>query len=194
MKINISIPISIDENDLYLYDPNSDFYNDPCYAYTSKNGTDVSLEDRKKEYIENNMTLCEENCKFKRYDTYTKRALCECNIKINFFMISEITIDKAKLYDNFINLKTVTNLWVMKCYDILLSKKGIINNIGAYIIIIIIILHIIFIILFYVKDFPSIKMNINSIIFKKKDITITNTKPFLKTQKIRNKKKSKFSK
>ena len=74
------------------------------------------------------------------------------------------------------------------------SKEGIINNIGAFIIIPIIIFQFILMILFYIKDFPIIKMKINSIIFNKKNITISNIKPFLKTQIIGNKKKSKYAK
>ena len=167
MEIDLYLPVSIDEDSLFLYDPNSDFYNDICYTYTSENGTDVSLEDRKNEYVENNMTLCEEDCEFNGYDSNTKKALCKCLIKFNFFKISEITIDKTKLYDSFVDLPTVANLWVMKCYTVLFSKDGIKNNIGAYIIIPIIILQIIFIIIFYKRDFSLIKNKINMIIYLK---------------------------
>ena len=31
-----------------------DFYNDICYTYTNSKGTDVTLNDRKNEYINNN--------------------------------------------------------------------------------------------------------------------------------------------
>ena len=182
MTAEISVPTdSIDENKIYLYDPNSDFYNDVCYTYTSEKGTDVCLEDRKNEYIENNRTLCEEDCSFNGYDTKTKKAKCQCKIKINLLMISEITIDKTKLKDSFTNLPTVANFWVMKCYTVLFSKIGILNNIGAYILIPIIILQIIFIIIFYKRDYPLIKKVINYIVYIKKNykgriLTIKNNK------------------
>ena len=67
MKINLSVPVNIDENNLDKYNPNNSFYNDQCYTYTSEN-FDVSLEDRINEYIENNMTLCEEDCEYIGYD------------------------------------------------------------------------------------------------------------------------------
>ena len=61
-KIEVSIPVSI-EKDIDKYNSSSDYYNDICSITTSKSGTDISLKDRRKEYIDNNMTLCEENCK-----------------------------------------------------------------------------------------------------------------------------------
>ena len=62
MKIIVSIPVNnIDENNLYKYDPNSSYYNDLCYTYTSERDTDFTLKDRKKEYLDQNMTLCEED-------------------------------------------------------------------------------------------------------------------------------------
>ena len=155
MTVDLSVSVTIEENNIFLYGPNSDFYNDVCYVYTSKSGTDISLEDRKKEYKENIMTLCEENCEFKDYDYKNKKALCECKIKINFFSISEITIDKAKLYNSFTDLSTVANLDIMKCYHILFSKQGTSNNIGVYIFIPIIIFQVIFIFIFFWKIFAN---------------------------------------
>ena len=60
-KIEISIPVKINDN-LDKYNPKSGYYNDICYKATSESGTDIILKDRKNEFVENNMTLCEENC------------------------------------------------------------------------------------------------------------------------------------
>ena len=38
--------------------------------------TDKILEDRKKDFVDNNLTVCEENCKF--IDNKTKNAICSC--------------------------------------------------------------------------------------------------------------------
>ena len=83
IKINLSLPVSINEDTLHLHDPKSDFYNDICYTYTSESGIDISLEDRKKEYVDNNMTLCEEDYEFNGYNPKTKKAICKWIIKIN---------------------------------------------------------------------------------------------------------------
>ena len=110
----------------------------------------------------------------KRYDYINKRAKCECIIKINFMLITEIPIDKNKLYDNFINLSKMTNLWVFKCYHVLFSKNAIINNIGVYALIPIIILQIILITVFYIKVFPAIKNVSNWIIDDKNNFKTLN--------------------
>ena len=58
-KIEIKIPVSIDEENLIKYNISSDYYNNKCFIYTSDDDTDVSLEYRRKEFIHNNMALCE---------------------------------------------------------------------------------------------------------------------------------------
>ena len=88
--VTLNIPVTIDENNTFKHDPNSDYYNDECYAYTTENGTDIILNDRKKEFEENNLSLCENNCTFNGYDPNTKKALCECETKIKINLISEI--------------------------------------------------------------------------------------------------------
>ena len=72
-KIIINKTADIDENNIYLYDPNSNFYHDICFTYTSKFGTDIILNDRKKEFIENNLYLCENDCNIIGYDMTQKR-------------------------------------------------------------------------------------------------------------------------
>ena len=58
--------------------------------------------------------------------------ICECFIKINFPLISEIEINKDKLLTNFINIKNSLNINVFKCYKQLFDKEGLKNNIGNY--------------------------------------------------------------
>ena len=62
------------------YNSSSGYYNDFCYPTTSNYGTDICLKDRRKEFIDNNLTLCEENCDFIDYDYIYKRAKCSCDI------------------------------------------------------------------------------------------------------------------
>ena len=81
------------------------------------------------------MTLCEEDCEYKGYDSDKKQALCECPIKINLLKISQISINTNKLYNKFNDIKNIINFNLMKCYKMLLTKDGILYNIGNYIII-----------------------------------------------------------
>ena len=63
LNIDIYLPLTLNGN-LEHFDPKSDFYNNICYTYTTENGTDLTLSERKDNYIKNNLTICEENCDF----------------------------------------------------------------------------------------------------------------------------------
>ena len=175
VKINISIPVSIDETSIYKYNLSDGYYNDKCYPTTSNTGTDIILSDRRNEYYNNNMSLCEENCNFIKYDNKSKKAICNCNIKteINFFTES---IDKEKFFKNFIDIETITNIYIIKCYKLLFTKKGLIKNIGSYIILFIILIHIIFLIIFLLKGYKSFMNPINFLIKTKIKEDIKNKK------------------
>ena len=151
IKIKISIPVTIDENNLFKYNSSHEYYNDICYPYTTENKTDIILKDRRNEFKKNNMSLCETDCKFTKYDYNTKKVECQCFIKIKFPLISEIEINKDNLLDNFINIKNSTNINVIKCYHQLFDLEGLKNNLGNYIIGSIIILVFILSILFKIK-------------------------------------------
>jgi hypothetical protein len=57
-KIDIIHHVEIDENELFKYDPESDYYNDLCYSYTTTDKTDIILKDRREEFLNNNLSLC----------------------------------------------------------------------------------------------------------------------------------------
>ena len=79
-EIEISIPIEINDT-IDKYNPKSGYYNDICYKATSDFNTDITLNDRRNEFIKNNMSLCEENCELTSYDNIKKRAKCSCDVK-----------------------------------------------------------------------------------------------------------------
>ena len=157
IKINISMPVIIDENNVLKYNSSNDYYNNICYRYTSNYKTDITLKDRRNEYINYNMSLCEYNCKYINYDYNIKKVLCECFIKINFPLISEIEINKDKLLRNFKDIKNILNLNVIKCYKEVFTKEGLIYNIGNYIMSTIILLTFILSVLFKIKGYTNIK-------------------------------------
>ena len=53
---------------LEKYNSSSDYYTDICSTTTSESGTDITLNDRKNDFIDNNLTLCEEDCDLEDYD------------------------------------------------------------------------------------------------------------------------------
>ena len=163
--IDIYIPVDINESSLYKYEPNSSYYNDICYTYTNEYGIDMTLYDRKNEFNNNYMSLCSINCIFSQYDYKTKKVLCQCNKSKDIINISEI--NKTEILFRFPNEKNSMNLGILKCKKLLFSKKGLVNNIGSYIIILIILLYILSAIYFYLKGFDLLCNQINDILNKK---------------------------
>ena len=194
--ITLNIPVTIDENKAFKYDPNSDYYNDECFAFTSDNGTDIILNDRKNEYIDKNLSLCENNCAFNGYDSNTKKALCECETKISNIMISEILKEDNLLANNFNNSDdNNVNLGTMKCISLLFSKNGLLTNIGSYILICSIFFFAISLAIFYKCGCQIIEDDINDILELKlkhnKEIDIYDHPKNPKTNKIEKYKKKK---
>ena len=99
--VELNIPVTIDESNLFKHDPNSGYYTDECFPSTSENGTDILLNYRKNEYNDNNLALCQKNCNYTGYQTETKKALCDCQIKTKVNLISEIIEDKNNLLNSF---------------------------------------------------------------------------------------------
>ena len=163
-NINITIekPIFINDSNLFKYEPNNSFYNDICHIYTTENGTDISLYDRKNEYNKNNFSLCLINCVYVGYDSINKKVICQC-VPQERISLNQV-INKHILENNFINNKRIHNLNVLKCHKLLFSKEGLIANIGSYIIISIIIVYIISAIYFYLKGYNLLCQQINQIL------------------------------
>ena len=82
----VSIPVEINEDEEYMHNPNSDFYHDKCYTYTTEYDTDLSIYDRKKNHNEKYLALCEKGCTYIGYNSTNKRVTCDCKTKI-FFQI-----------------------------------------------------------------------------------------------------------
>ena len=78
--IEISYPTNISD-DIEKYNLKSDYYNDICAKETSNSNKDMSLADRINEYINNNMSLCEDNSEFVNYVEENKIVNCSCKVK-----------------------------------------------------------------------------------------------------------------
>ena len=161
----LKIPVSIDENNLFKYDPNNEYYTDECYPYTTENGTDILINDRQNEYIDNNLSLCENNCSYNGYDKNTKKVLCICETKHKIDLISEIMSNEFILSNNFsITDNTSSNIITMKCTKTLFSKDGLIINIGSYLLLFSFVFLIISVNLFYKCGYQLIENSIEEII------------------------------
>ena len=153
VNVNLSMTVSINENHLFKHNSSHEFYNDICYPYSTKNNTDIILRDRQNEFIKNNYSLCENNCIYKGYDYKGKKALCTCTIKTRFRLFTEIIIDPNLLLKNFIDLKKITNIAIIKCYKLLFSLEGFKYNIGNYIMLFIILINFLLFLIFIFKGY-----------------------------------------
>ena len=147
---------SIEENKLFKYDTSSDYYNDICFTYTTEKKTDIILKDRRDEFIKKNLSLCEKNCEYKGYNITTKRAICNCNVKNEMSLFSDIINNKELLLNNFLAIKTLTNIGVIECSKLLSIQKYIKYNIGFYLMLFIILNYIILFFYFLFKGFKAL--------------------------------------
>ena len=183
------IPVSINENNLFKHNSSSEYYNDECNKYTTENGTDVTIYDRKNDYNENHLSLCEANCTFQGYNSSNLKAECLCKTKSHLYTVDELLGDD--LLNKIENEQKLTNLNLIKCSN-LISTEEIKNNTGFIIIAIIIILFIIIMIIFCVKGYNNLEKKIDEVIaikFKPKKNTKKNKSRSLINQTMLNKNK-----
>ena len=138
--VNYNIPIDIREEDLEKYNASSDYYNNECSVYTTDDGTDIIILDRKKEFNDNNFYLCENDCNYTDNNSTSKKSVCMCEVKSKIYPISEIINNKDSRSQSFnVNDSSTSssNLGLMKCIDTLFSKYGLLKNLENYILIII---------------------------------------------------------
>ena len=166
--INYDIPVSINEDYLYKYNPNSEYYTDSCNTYTTENGTDILINDRKNEFTNNNMSLCENICEYEGYEQDTKKAFCKCGIRYKEMALSELDNNSNLLANNFTNDNSTSNFGTMKCSNTLFSKDGLLTNYGSYILLFIFGFHIISIFIFYKCGYTIIETSIDDMLSDKK--------------------------
>ena len=132
----ISLYNHLDGQGYDLFEANNSFYIDPCTPYTSENGTDVSLKDRKIYYHNEKIVLCEDNCQYIKYYTQNNKAYCKCSVKNSVNVYNDQEFYPQILLENFYKIETYANFEVLFCYKLVFSSKGIKNNICFYILLI----------------------------------------------------------
>ena len=97
IKLIYYIPLNISDFERDKYDPQSDYYNDECNAFTTEYKTDILLRDRQIEFNKNNLSLCEEMCTFIEYMEDKKIIKCECDIKKKFNSFMNVNVNKYNI-------------------------------------------------------------------------------------------------
>ena len=173
------LPVNINEKEEFKYNYENNFYNDICYSYSSNDKKDITLYDRKEEFNNLNMSVCENGCIYVGYNFSINKVVCECRIKTSMKNYEDIIFNDA--FFHFTNLKMKSNIYILKCAKTLFSKDGIKTNISFYILSIIILISIIECIIFFLRGFKLLRRKIDNII---------NLKFHNEIAKIRQKKKS----
>ena len=145
---------------------------------------------RKQQFIDNKLSLCENNCNYTGYNEENKQSTCDCNIKNKMDTVSEIMDNPVQLSNGFVSNEGSSssgssNIISIKCTKALFSKEGLKHNISSYILIIFII-HFLLSILFFIKcGYPLLVNEINFIIKEKEKIRKekTNNNQIIITQK-----------
>ena len=184
-KVDIIIPLNISEN-LDKLNTSSGYFNDVCYKSTSDSGTDITLKNRRDEFIEENKTVCQDGCDFTYYNNSIKKVTYSCEVKETSDNYADMKIDSKKLLKNFIDIKNIANINILKCYKSLFCIKGIKHNIGSFITISIFIFHNISIFIYYKFQLDKLKNKINEIILCIKNLDLS------KNSKKKNKEKENF--
>ena len=132
-----TIYVNMNNSGYNLFNLNDSFYNDICSTYTTQNGTDISMADRKNQIFDNykNISLCQTGCNFSNYDYENKKAECQCSVQKEETNIDpeKVEFDNLAIIETFYNPLKHSNFLVMKCFKLVFSLEGQLHNIGSYI-------------------------------------------------------------
>ena len=145
--------IKLNESGHDFFNINDSFYQDLCVPFTSDNGTDILLSDRKTDFYDN-ISLCQEGCTYSKYDYENKKVQCECKVKIEIEMPTKF--DETIFLLKFIDIDNFSNIKVLKCYKLVFSKEGQTDNIGSYVFLLFIFLLIVLCVMYRIFHMKNI--------------------------------------
>ena len=208
ISISMSFPIDLEKSNInkekmydlskYGYDifnSSDKFYINICSHYTDGNKTDVPLEYRKMEYYQN-VSFCEENCIYNKFNTTSLTVDCLCLTKTEFNTSNSSNYVNNSISNEFKKIIKHTNIKVIYCYNEVFKLKNFFINYGNLLVLFFFVLEIILYILFIKTGIKPLLKQINSYLKNKtfnedKDNNETNLN---KSIKISNSKKEKTNK
>ena len=90
---------------------------------------DMTLYDRKYEFNNKNLSLCEINCTFKGCNENTSTVQCECIQKQG---LNRLNNSNDNLINKLENNKNILNIDVIQCTDILNNSEDLKNSLLYY--------------------------------------------------------------
>ena len=131
-----------------IFNINDSFFNDICEPY-SDSDDDLILEDRIRD-IYQNYSLCEDGCSYDKIDLDNLTISCECKVKDNIStVITPINVEHSE--------GSSTNFELIKCYNLVFSSDGKLNNIGFIIFTILVSAHIPILIYYFMKGVKPVR-------------------------------------
>lgn len=124
-----------------VFDSQHSFFNERCFNFTSDDGTDVPLLDRRNDYYQN-VSLCASGCTYSGINIETFTVNCTCSI------LEEEEKNEDNFYSSFSRSISEANFEVVKCYQAVFNSDIIFKNIGSYIMFGMFIIHVVNFILF----------------------------------------------
>ena len=117
------ITIHSKDPNIELYNLNNPFFNDICFHFTSDNGTDLTLNDRRNEYYVNK-SLCENNCYLEKLliNGNSVKSVCSCKFK-NEFSFNE----NEGITDDITNISQI-NTKSISCIEKVFNAENIAKN------------------------------------------------------------------
>ena len=149
-KMDLQVLQELVNEGIDIFNLSSPFYNDVCFEYNSKK--DIALKDRILEYFPN-ITLCEEGCELIGINMTTITTICECfysETKKEDALKNKI-LDQAQV-GGIGEVISSSNIYVMKCINLILKIDTIKRAYGAHIILGFIVIEIICTIVYCKKD------------------------------------------
>ena len=154
---NYDVMIELLDQNINIFNISDDFFTDLCFYFRSPTKKDIPVKDRLTEFYPN-ISLCDSECKMTGINYTTKNAICDC--PFNDILNNNI-INTEGLDDTVGNVKQIinnSNIEVLKC--LLKALRKINQSTGAIIIIILGGCTTIFVALFYIFQFPQMKIYI----------------------------------
>ena len=153
--------IKFNESGHDVYNINDSFYQDLCLPFTTDNGTDILLSDRKTDFYDN-ISLCQKGCTYSKYDYIKKKVKCECMVRNEVKL--PVEFDENSFLLKFIDDENFSNIKLLKCYKLVFSKEGQTYNLGSYIFLSIILVIIVLCVLYRIFHIKNIVRILRKII------------------------------
>ena len=162
-NLNLSLASYYSDKGIDIFNPDDPFFNDICFPFSTEDGRDIILDDRRNE-IYQNISICENNCVYDSISLENLTVTCECSVK----EVVNSKITPNFFYKAFESIFIHSNFAVVKCYKLVFRFTGKFLNIGFWIFLVFTFLHLPFHIWYIVvKLFPLEKYIILTYFFKK---------------------------